>query len=372
MRTHAKRSVCTPKQLAELELDYDAFVKSLGVDLPNTVKREKWGRVGDGWMVAGTGDVTHPDKDDPKQCGKFYGVKGCLNIDGHNITTLDGKNHKGMMYGKKMFRYCNDPRCFVCHDHGWGARESRRAVPRLLKAKKREGKIEHITVSPPRKDWEWVLSPEKERVYRRIKLKRILAAHGIKGGLIIFHPARYANADEAKEKGVPFGFYFSPHYHVVGFIKGGYSRCRGCSHNNKYDRDHCRTCQGFEGRVRRLNEKHGFIVKVLGERKTIFGTIYYQLDHCGVSIEEKGYHNVTWFGTVSYRALKLTEGDFEEFGFEHNRCPLCQEELEDLRYLGSDWETLAREIWIKEFEAPLVDADGMPLWAIKDKSGWRG
>lgn len=78
-------------------------------------------------MVAGNGEVTNPNKDDPKACGKFYGIKGCLNIEGHNKTTLDGVNHKGMMYGRKQFRYCNNPRCPTCHDHGWGAREARKA-----------------------------------------------------------------------------------------------------------------------------------------------------------------------------------------------------------------------------------------------------
>lgn len=167
-------------------------------------------------------------------------------------------------------------------------------------------------------------TPEKERVYRRIKLRRILDSHGISGGLIVFHPARYANAKESVEKGVKMGFYFSPHYHVVGFIKGGYSRCRGCKYNNKYDRDRCRACEGFEGKVRRLNERDGFIVKVLGERKTIWGTVYYQLDHLGVTVENSGYHNVTWFGVVSYRALKLDEEDLKEVDADHSLCPLCQ------------------------------------------------
>lgn len=215
-------------------------------------------------------------------------------------------------------------------------------------------------------------TPEKERVYRRIKLRRILDSHGISGGLIVFHPARYANAKESVEKGVKMGFYFSPHYHVVGFIKGGYSRCRGCKYNNKYDRDRCRACEGFEGKVRRLNERDGFIVKVLGERKTIWGTVYYQLDHLGVTVENSGYHNVTWFGVVSYRALKLDEEDLKEVDADHSLCPLCQKELQDLRYLGSDYFRFAKEFWIKEFEEPFLDKDGNPLWAVKEKSAWRG
>lgn len=323
-------------------------------------------------MVAGNGEVTNPNKDDPKHCGKFYGVKGCLNVEGHDVVTLDGKNHKGMMYGRKRFRYCNNPRCPTCHDHGWGARESRKAEARLLKGKKSFGPIEHVTISPPQEDYDWLRTPEKEHVYRRIKLKRVLDACGIEGGCVIFHPARYANAQEALEKGVEQGWRFSPHYHLLCYLKNRYSRCRGCKYNNKYDRNHCWACDGLNGRVRRMNEKNGFIVKVHGKRITIFGTLLYQLNHCGVTVENSGYHNITWFGVVSYRAMKLEKGDFEEVGREHSECPLCHEPLVALHYLGFDWARFAKEFWIKEFEEPLYDADGRPLWAEKEKAVWRG
>ena len=118
--------------------------------------------------------------------------------------------------------------------------------------------------------------------------------------------------------------------------------------------------------------KTGFIVKVKGERSSIWGTLRYQLDHCGVAIEEKGYHIVTWFGVVSYRALKLTKEDFIEVGFKHKLCPLCQRELVDLHYLGSDFDRLAKEFWIKEFEEPFLDKDGNPLWKIRDKKKYSG
>ncbi len=334
-------------------------------------KSLKWGHV-ESWLIAGNGEVTNSDKEDPKHCGKFYGVKGCVNVAGHNIVTLDGVNHAGMMYGRKMYRYCYNPRCPVCHSHGWGAREARKAEARLLKAKKRFGQIEHIMVSPPPKHYDRLKTPEKERVFRRIKLKRVLDKNGIMGGLVIFHPARYANARKARRMGIRKGWYFSPHYHIVGFIKGGYSRCRCCKYNNKYDRDRCRSCEGFEGRKRRVNVQNGFYVKVLDERQTIWGTVYYQLDHCGVTVENSGYHNVTWFGVCSYRALKMKKGDYEEVGQEHETCPLCKHDLVPLRYMGFEWERLAREFWVKEFEEPLYDARGMPIWVIKEKPPWCG
>jgi len=314
--------------------------------------------------------VNNPDKNDPKQCGKFYGVKGCVNVAGHNFVTLDGVNHAGMMFGRKQYRYCNNPRCPTCHDHGWGAREARKPTARLLKAKKRFGKIEHITVSPPKEHYDWLRTPEKERVFRRFKLKKVLDKNGIMGGCVIFHPARYANFWKARMLGIRTGWYFSPHYHIVGFIKGGYG-CRNCKHNNRYNRQRCWGCKGFEGRKRRINQKNGFYVKVLGERKSIWGTVYYQLDHCGVTVENSGYHNITWFGVCSYRALKMEKSDFEEVGYAHDTCPLCGHDLVPLRYMG-DWSRLVNEWYIREFEEPLYDANGMPLWVIKEKLAWRG
>ena len=341
-----------------------------------------WGRV-KGWMLAGTGKVTNPDKDDPKACGKFYGVKGCLNLEGHNHTTLDGVNHRGMMFGRKRFRYCDNPRCATCYKHGWATREARRAEARFLKARKRYGKEEHLVVSQPREDECLTETPESEREYRRTKLKNALDSRGIMGGSIAFHPLRYADHEEAEKKGVPFGWRYSPHYHVTGFIKGGYHRCRACSHNNGFDREEwCKKCEGFEGRTRRRYAKDGFIVKIAKNRKKIFktteristfATLRYQLDHCGVPIEEKKYHVITWFGVMSYRALKLTKEDFEEVDFKHNLCPLCQKPLEDLECLdASEYFRLKKEFWVKEFEEPLYDKDGKPRWKIKDRKGHSG
>ena len=272
------------------------------------------------------------------------------------------------MFGRKQFRYCYDPRCPTCYKHGWANREATRGEVRPKKGEKRFGKMEHLIFSQPRSDEPLTETPEAERKYRQTKLKKALDERGIMGGSIVFHPLRYADRDEAKKKGVPFGWRYSPHYHVAGYIKGGYSRYRGCSHNNYNDRERCMACEGFDGRIRRANQKDGFIVKVTAERSSIWGTVRYQLDHCGVAIEEKGYHNITWFGVVSYRALKLDEGDFQEVGYEHKLCPLCQKELIDLRYLGSDFDRLVKEFWVKEFEEPYLDKDGNPRWAKKIKS----
>ena len=74
--------------------------------------------------------------------------------------------------------------------------------------------------------------------------------------------------------------------------------------------------------------KDGWIVKVLGERKTAFGTAWYQLNHSSFDKTKKRFHISTWFGVCSYRKLKVTPEKRKEI------CPICQHELKDIKYVG--------------------------------------
>ena len=53
----------------------------------------------------------------------------------------------------------------------------------------------------------------------RNKVVKILKSRGVIGGCLIFHGFRYNNVRL---------WYWSPHFHVLGFVLGGYSRCRNC------------------------------------------------------------------------------------------------------------------------------------------------
>ena len=109
-------------------------------------------------------------------------------------------------------------------------------------------------------------------------------------GLIIFHAFRYdKNADS---------WYYSPHFHCLTF--------------------------GWIENTKELYEKSGYIVKNLGKRDTIFGTIYYQLSHCAI---KKKNHALTYFGECSYSKLKIDEANEES-----KKCPYCKELLEILDY----------------------------------------
>jgi hypothetical protein len=54
----------------------------------------------------------------------------------------------------------------------------------------------------------------------------------------------------------PKGWCWSPHFHIIGFIDGGFAQCCNCSNYNKYtcgvyQTEKCLACGGFEGRSRR-------------------------------------------------------------------------------------------------------------------------
>ena len=153
----------------------------------------------------------------------------------------------------------------------------------------------------------------------RLKAVKILNSRGIIGGVLIFHGFRYRAFDVYKNSIQNMSeCYWSPHFHCIGFILGGYAQCRKCPKFEAKSVITCAGCNGFEARTRRLFEKDGYIVKVKGERKTIMGTAWYQLNHASVKRNVARFHVATWFGTCSYRKLKVTIEKRKEL------CPICQ------------------------------------------------
>lgn len=253
----------------DYEQKFDGNVKS---DVQNG-----WGRYGQHELV-GNGKVTNPDK-----CGKFRGFWGCVRVELHNKTTLDGNNFKGKAFITKIFHSCDKPTCPVCFKHGWAVREAGNIESRIKEAEKRFGKAEHIVVSVPQKDYGLSYEPLQSKAIK------VMAARNILGGCKIFHAFRYHEADETYV-GEPARWFWSPHFHVLGFVDGGYSRCRHCKKSTL----DCLSCDGYEGRTRRCYEKDGYIVKVLAKRKSIFGTAWYQLNHASVKRGVKRFHVATW------------------------------------------------------------------------------
>lgn len=286
------------------------------------------------------------------RCGQFLGWAGCLNIEEHNHSTLDGVDHTGKVFIKRVFHSCDRPECPVCFKKGWAIREAGKAESRLKEAQKRFGVAEHIIDSIPIADYGLPFEKLKDNSLKAMR------ARGYIGGIMIFHAQRFANPAEAARKGIPAGWRYSPHFHYLGFLDGGYGSCRGC----KKSRDKCWGCKGFEGETRRLNVTDGHIVKVKGARKTIFGTLWYQMNHMTVIKGKIRTHTVIWNGVCSYKKLKLKKED----RINRHVCPICGHELVPLEYVGEGSPDCGKEQF-SEFEDNYLDELGVPKWREKPK-----
>jgi hypothetical protein len=323
---------------------------------------ESW-LVKHGFMRVGGGKQTK------SSCGHFGGHRGCNRVELHNLVTLDGVNYSGKVYGKPYFDSCGKPTCPKCYVE-WAKREAHKIEVRLMEASKCFGKVEHLVVSPVKSDYGLGIE-----VLRR-KAVKVLSSRGVIGGCLIFHAEKYHKRNETYW-GEPAHWFFAPHWHVLGFISGGYG-CRACSkvthrgYVSGSGRDleaigsevECSGCSGFEAVTRRLNRgfvdsdgcEHkgdGYIVKVMGERKTVGGSAFYQLNHSTVRVGSSRAHAVTWFGCCSYRKMKIEVED------KKCVCPICQQPLVKLRYFGSQSFVLDKSspLFKKEFFADLMEGD---------------
>ena len=144
----------------KLKEAYDAFSRSFDKNpednVPDRIEQNEAFSFHsiNGWSLVGHGKITNPEFG-KKQCGRYYGKKGCLHVERHTgIVTLDGHDHTNQVYVQKVFRYCDNPRCPVCYLHGWAVREARRMEARVKEAERRFGEqAEHMTASVPKSDY---------------------------------------------------------------------------------------------------------------------------------------------------------------------------------------------------------------------------
>ncbi len=245
-----------------------------------------------------------------EQCGTFFHFQGCLRTDLHGINTLDGKNYSGKVFVRRIHHWCHKPSCPVCYKSGWAVRQAHNIDLRCEEASKKYGQVEHIICSVPTKDYGLKFQSLRQ------KAVKVLKKRGVIGGCLIFHAFRYSIKKQ---------WYWSPHFHVLGYILGGYGQCRHCKRKGNC----LKGCGGFDDRnYWEGYKKDGWVVKVLGERKSAFGTAWYQLNHSSYDKTKKRFHISTWFGVCSYRKLKVTPKKRKEL------CPICQHELIDIKYVG--------------------------------------
>lgn len=253
-------------------------------------------------------------------CGQHVGINICRNIEGHKGVSVNGMDCTDMVVIRHKHLWCHRSLCPVCFIRGWSVRGARSIESRLEEGVRRGfGKIEHITVSPS-----VAYHGLSESVLRK-KCRDALFDRGVGGGCMIFHGYRVD-----KKRGV---LMWSPHYHVLGFILGGFDRCRRCVHV----RGDCAFCDGFKGKEVRGFRKDAIIVKVFDEREksyysdkpNIFGTAFYQLNHSTVRVGIKRFHVVTWFGVCGNRKYASPKVVSEV------TCPACGEVMVRSHYVGS-------------------------------------
>lgn len=273
-------------------------------------------------------------------CGKWMGFVVCKNTEGHQGLSVGGVDCTGKVVVRHKHTWCHKATCPVCFIRGWSVRGARSIVGRLEAGVRRGlGKIEHLAVSVPLEEYGL-----DEKVLRS-KSRSALLVRGVVGGCMIFHGFR---KDRKRRVLV-----WSPHYHSLSFVLGGYDRCRHCEHNPEVvgHWDYCKDCNGFEGKTRREFKSDGFIVKVadaLEERKNVFGTAWYQLHHATVKVSFlRRFHAVTWFGVCGnrkYASVKLQSDD---------KCPACGEEMVKCSYRGKRF--IARGIGDVDYVPLFVD-----------------
>ena len=257
----------------------------------------------DGWKLAGWKKPYRIKDGDLSNCGEWV-YYGCKNISKHtnNLTT----NNTGPVFVKPTKYNCNRLSCSECYTRASYFR-SIKIDKRIKSFQKQSG---FYLSNDPLIETHVIVSPriEIQDTYESIRSKvvKLLLDVGVVGGVLVVHHFRCEDRKYDK-KGL--------HFHCVGYAP-------------RADVD------GLE--VKRQFRKYNFaIVKNKGPRKSVRKTVSYLLSHCSV---KEGKHSITWFGKLSYSELKnpsVTGYDIKEL--EKIRCcPMCQERLVKLDYVGID------------------------------------
>jgi hypothetical protein len=264
------------------------------------------------YMPVGRGGVTN------SECGRHRFYTKCVTPELHH-GEFENKD-----VWHNCVKTCGRPCCSRCFKYGWAVREANNIDSRFLTAEDVSGfpyaSVEHLQASVPRKNYG--LS------YADLSRGAILALKGSGGlgGNIIFHGFRkdYVVRD----------LFFSPHFHSLAYIKGGY-RCRDCKFlmcSSKM-RLYCGapegSCDGFEQVTRRAHVDDGWIVSlaknekgVVEKRKSLFGTSWYQLEHSSLKVGVVRFQIVKWWGVLNNCKLKTVRRSLD------SKCVVCSGVME--------------------------------------------
>ena len=268
--------------------------------------------------------------------GRHKNYMKCGNVEGHQA--IGGRD----FYHNNVIN-CQRYQCHLCWKYGWCVFRANSIESRFITAEKvlglPVGEVEHISTSLPKNLYD--LPPNLMIKWSIDACRR----SGIIGGVNILHPFR---KDLKKRQ-----LYKSFHYHVLGYVKGGYDRCRSCIKVGS-----CWSCDGFEGVTRRAHQADGWIVSlaknqdgVVEKRESLFGSAWYQLEHSGYKVGVRNFQIVTWWGVVAKNRFKTEK---RRVPLE---CPVCTDALK-ASWLPDGVEVVANrgeKGFLKNFTLPHFD-----------------
>ena len=242
-------------------------------------------------------------------CGTWI-HKVCPNYKNHPHGLDADKNGKIPVYHYQ--KSCHRPECPVCHP-SWVTRATKRGVYRLHEYQKiYQKKVIHVILSPPKEHL------KRFKNYNGLARKACFIAkkYNLIGGSLIYHSKSRqclncgSNMMPRKNRchkcgQIGWKWHFNPHFHYLGF---GWLP-------NWYQ----------EGK--NLYKKHQWVVRNLKIRKTIGGTLWYELSHCAYIGEKKTI--VRWIGSMSPRKFKPAPMPKEE-----KRCPICGSKMVSVYQIG--------------------------------------
>jgi hypothetical protein len=277
-------------------------------------------------------------------CGVLKNWRVCREKDLHKGIVYKGVDFTDKSAVSVAHIWCKNWHCPKCFLYGACVTCARRIEARLSAFVEHSfGKIEHAVFSAPK-------TLQDLSMDALFKLATAVARDRGISGVLIFH-GRFIDVEGG-------GLGWRAHFHLLGFVEGGFDRCRNCEHN----RNDCASCDGLKGREVRGFAKDNWIVKVADERKTVFGTAWYQLNHHTVRIGMRRVHSVRWIGKCGNRMLrhpyhKPSAGC---------RCPVCESAgheslMEDGGYSGKRLPVdVCDPRYKRVYAVPDFDEDGSP------------
>ena len=265
-------------------------------------------------------------------CGVHVGFDVCKDVEAHKGIVKNGVDYTDTIGVRHRHLWCKNAGCPLCFVRGWSTTRARKIESRLdLAVERGFGAVEHIVVSAPQEAYNL-----SEDVLRK-KARSVLLSCGIFAGTMIFHGFRVD-----KERMV---LAWGSHYHSLGFVDGGYDRCRECKGGD------CYACDGIQGKLYRAYRETGWIVRILDKRETVYGTLWYLLHHSTIRLGVKRFCAITYFGRMAYNNFS-TKGLLDECKAE-SKCFICDGEMVKCFYVGK-----------LRFAKKLGDVDYEPFFAV--------